>query len=162
VTEREQIALTTIKKYMWWSVGAGLVPLPVVDWLAVSGVQIKMLADISKVYDVPFQANQGKAAIATLGGFALPHALAYGWFGSLLKTIPVVGMLSGAPSMAMFCAAYAWALGKVFIMHFESGGTFLNFNPEEVKDYFKTEFQEGRTIALTMAADGSFGTPVTQ
>ena len=43
-----------------------------------------------------------------------------------------------------------WALGKVFIQHFESGGTFLDFDPEEVKEYFKAQFEEGREVAATL------------
>ncbi len=52
--------------------------------------------------------------------------------------------------MVLFCGASTWALGKVFIQHFESGGTFLDFKPEEVKEYFKAQFVEGRKMATTM------------
>jgi hypothetical protein len=38
-------------------------------------------------------------------------------------------------------------LGKVLIQHFEAGGTFLDFDPEKVKDYFKAQFEEGRKQA---------------
>jgi uncharacterized protein (DUF697 family) len=79
--------------------------------------------------------------------------MAYGAVGSLLKVIPVVGALAGAPAMALFCGAYTWALGNVFIQHFESGGTFLNFNPDEVKEHFKAQFEEGRKMAETMEAE---------
>jgi len=36
--------------------------------------------------------------------------------------------------MRCFSGAYAWALGKVFIQHFQSGGTFLDFDAEKVKE----------------------------
>ena len=150
VTEKEEKALKTTKNYMWWSMGASLLPIPWVDLAAVAGVQLRMLAEISKIYDVPFQKNRGKAAIASLVGFVLPHALAYGAIGSLLKAVPVVGVLSGPPAMALFCGGYTWALGRVFIQHFESGGTFLNFHPDEVKDYFRAQFEEGKTMAAAM------------
>jgi uncharacterized protein (DUF697 family) len=150
LSENEQKALKTVKNYMWWSMGAGLIPVPWVDLAAVAGVQLKVLAEISKIYDVPFQENRGKAAISSLVGFVLPHAMAFGAVGSLLKAIPVVGVLAGSPAMALFCGAYTWALGNVFIQHFESGGTFLNFKPEEVKEHFKAQFEEGRKVAATM------------
>ena len=159
VTENQRKAFRTTKNYMWWSMGAGLIPVPYADWAAVSGVQLKMLADLSKIYGVPFQANAGKAAIASLAGFILPHALAFGYLGSLLKAVPVVGVLSGAPAMAVFCGGYAWALGMVFIQHFESGGTFLNFHPEEVKEYFKAQFAEGRKVATNMGRDKKSESP---
>ena len=150
MSEKEQKAFKTVKTYMWWSMGAGLIPVPFVDWAVVSGVQLKMLADLSKIYGVPFQENRGKAVISSLAGFILPHATACGLIGSWLKAIPVIGALAGAPAMVVFCGAYAWALGNVFIQHFESGGTFLNLNPEGVREYFKAEFEEGGKMAMTM------------
>jgi uncharacterized protein (DUF697 family) len=153
MNEREQKALDTIKTYMWWSLGAGLIPVPIVDLVAVSGVQLKMLASISKIYDVKFQANSGKAIIASLGGFVVPHAVSFGMIGCLLKAVPVVGVLAGAPAMGLFSAASAWAMGKVFIQHFESGGTFLNFDPEKVKAYFHQQFEEGKDLAANMGTE---------
>ena len=150
MSENEQKALKTIKHYMWWSMGAGLIPIPLVDMAAVSGVQLKMLAAISKIYGVEYKKNGGKAVIASLGGFVVPYAMSYGAVGSLLKAVPLVGALAGAPAMALFSAASAWALGKVFIQHFESGGTFLSFNPEQVKEYFRAQFEEGHKMAASM------------
>jgi uncharacterized protein (DUF697 family) len=150
MSEREQEALKTTKKYMWLSMGAGLIPVPGVDWAALSGVQLKMVATISKTYGVPFQKNWGKATIASLAGFVVPHAMACGWIASAVKLIPVVGLLAGAPAMALLAGGYTWALGNVFIQHFASGGTFLNLDPEKVKEYFQAQFEEGRKLAATM------------
>jgi uncharacterized protein (DUF697 family) len=70
-----------------------------------------------------------------------------------LKLIPVVGLLAGLPAMALFCGGYAWALGNVFIQHFESGGTFLDFDAEKVREHFQAQFEEGRKMAATMWKD---------
>ena len=150
MSEREEEALKTTKKYMWISMGAGLIPILGLDLAAVSGVQLKMLSEISKIYGVPFHKSLGKATIASLVGYVLPHAMSYSWIGSMLKLIPVVGILAGAPAMALFSGAYTWALGNVFIQHFASGGTFLNFNAEKVKEYFQAQFEEGRKMAATV------------
>jgi uncharacterized protein (DUF697 family) len=159
VSENERKALETVKHHMWWSMGAGLIPVPIVDLAAVSGVQLKMLAAISKIYEVKYQENVGKAVIASLGGFMVPHALSYGVVGSLLKAVPVVGALAGAPAMALFSGASAWALGKVFIQHFESGGTFLNFEPEQVREHYRTHFEEGHKSAAAMKDEQKAGAP---
>ncbi len=150
---KEQAARKLVKNYMWWSMGAGLIPVPFVDLVAVSGVQLKMLGEISKIYGVEFQANRGKALIASLIGYAVPSTLSFGSVGSLLKAIPVVGPLVGAPSMVLFCGASTYALGKVFIQHFESGGTFLSFEPAKVKEHFQQEFQEGSKLAAELQAN---------
>ena len=150
MTEREERALLLVKRHMWWSMGAGLIPVPLVDLIAVSGVQLKMLSEVARIYGVPFQEARGKMLIGALTGFIIPSSLSFGVIGSLLKTIPLAGSLVGAPSMALFCGGSAWAMGKVFIQHFESGGTFLTFNPEEVRGYFQKCFEEGRRLAAEM------------
>lgn len=148
--EKQQQALQTVRRYMWFSAGAGLIPIHYLDWAAVSGLQLKMLAEISKIYAVPFQENIGKAAIGSLAGFIVPHAAAVGTIGAVVKAIPGLGAVAGGPLTAVFAGAYAWALGNMFIQHFESGGTFLNFNPEQVREYFKSQFEGGRKIAPTV------------
>ena len=49
--------------------------------------------------------------------------------------------------MPVFSGAATWAIGKVFIQHFASGGTFLDFDPKKVKDYFMDLFKQGQEIA---------------
>jgi uncharacterized protein (DUF697 family) len=153
LTENEQQALKTIKKYMWWSMGAGLIPFPWIDVAAVSGVELKMVAAISKIYGVPFHANSDKALIGSLVGSLVPGAISYGAAIGALKAVPVVGFVVGGTAMATISAATAWALGKVFIQHFESGGTFLNLNPDKVREYFKAQFEEGKKMAATTKAE---------
>jgi uncharacterized protein (DUF697 family) len=147
VSEKQQQALHTVKRYMWLSGAAGLVPVPVADLIAVSGVQLKMLADVSSIYGFPFEKSRGKMIIASLMGYVLPRALSFGVIGSLIKGFPVIGSLAGEPAMAVFSAASAWALGAVFIQHFESGGTFLNFDPAAVKEYYREQFASGQKMA---------------
>lgn len=139
-----------VKKWMWWTMGAGLIPVPFVDLAAVSGVQLKMLSDLSKLYDVRFSENKGKAIISALLGSVVPNSLAVGGIGSMLKMIPLVGTIIGGVSMSLFSGAATYAIGKSFIQHFESGGTFLDFDPVKVKEYFNTQFEEGKVVAKEM------------
>jgi uncharacterized protein (DUF697 family) len=139
-----------VKKWMWWTMGAGLIPVPFVDLAAVTGVQLKMLSDLSKLYNVKFSENRGKAIIGALLGSIVPNSLAGGGVGSLLKMVPLVGTILGGISMSLFSGAATYAIGKSFIQHFESGGTFLDFDPVKVKDYFGKQFEEGQKIAREM------------
>jgi len=158
VSENERKAHRIVRRYMWWSAGAGLLPIPLVDVAALAGVQLKMLAAISRIYGVPFQQNLGKAAVGSLMSATVPRLtvgagvnyldfLLSGAVASFFKTSPV-GYLLAIPESLVLCPASAWALGKVFIQHFESGGTFLNFKSEEVKEYFRAQFEKGRRMAL--------------
>ena len=153
MSEKEQLALKTVRRYMLWSAGGALIPIPFVDIFAILAAQLKMLAEISKIYDIPFERSRVQAVVGSLLGYILPEALSEGLFGSLLKTIPGVGVLVGIPSFALFVGGYAWALGRVFIMHFESGGKLLDFDPEAVKAHFRTQFEEGQKMAATIRTE---------
>jgi uncharacterized protein (DUF697 family) len=112
-------------------------PFPFVDLVAVSDVQLKMLTAVSKTYGVECEEARGKTQVASSSAMWFPNVLSFGSVTILLKAIPVVGQLVGAPSMGIFCGASAYAVGKVFVQHFEAEGTFLIFHTANVKEYFK-------------------------
>ncbi len=143
------LANAVVKKYMWWSMGAGLIPIPLVDIASVSGVQLKMLSELSKLYEVKFSENAGKSIIGALLGGISADALSKSYITSMIKAIPIIGAV-GAVSMPIYSGAATWAIGKVFIQHFASGGTFLDFDPKKVKDYFVNLYKQGQEIAKNM------------
>ncbi len=151
ILTKEEQSMKIVKRYMLWTLGAGAIPIPLVDFAAVTGVQIKMLKDLSDHYEIPFNENAGKSVTASLLGSVSAATLKAGVLGSLLKAVPIAGTLLGAASMSLFSAAACYAIGKVFIQHFEAGGTFLDMDPEKVKDYFREQFAEGKEVAQDMA-----------
>ena len=145
---KEAEALSIVYSYTGWTAGAGLIPLPFVDVVAVTGVQLKMLHSLSNLYGIPFQRSAAKAVIAALiggGGSALVAPAA----SSLLKVIPGVGSVAGMLAMPAIATAATFALGKVFIQHFEAGGTLLDFNPEAVRSYFDEQFRSAQANTAT-------------
>jgi len=71
VSHLEQADLI-VKKYMNWSFVGGLIPIPLVDLAAVSGIQVKMLYDLAKLYDVQFKTQAAQSAVASLLGSVVP------------------------------------------------------------------------------------------
>jgi len=140
-----------INKYVPWSMGAGFIPVPLVDVVALTGIQVKMLADISAVYGVEFSENRGKSIVISLLGGLGSTSLAAGAVGSLVKSIPGVGLWLGAATLPVIAGAITFAVGKVFIQHFESGGTFLNFSSMEAKKLFAEKFEEGKKEVVSIA-----------
>ncbi|KJS32399.1 MAG: GTPase [Desulfatitalea sp. BRH_c12] len=134
-----------IKNHTYGSMGVGLIPLPVVDFLALTGIQVRLLYKLSKFYGVDFSKERAKTLIASLIGSYVPIAAA-GPLASMIKIIPIIGQTTGALTMLATGGACTYALGKVFVQHFESGGTFLDFAPEKVKNYFADQFKEGQKI----------------
>jgi uncharacterized protein (DUF697 family) len=137
-----------IVNYYWkWSAGAGLIPVPLLDVAAVTGVQLKMINELAKLYGIPFKKDLAKSSIGSLLGAVTAPVLAAGSIGLLgpaLKVLPGVGTLLGAVATPTFNAAATYALGRVFVQHFESGGTFLDMDPEKVREHFQREFESGR------------------
>lgn len=130
-------------RYTLWSMGAGLIPLPLVDIGVLAGIQLKMLHRLSGHYGVKFSENAGKSIIAALLGTITTDSLRTSTFTSFVKSLPLVGFI-GAISMPIYAGATTYAIGKVFIQHFESGGTFLDFDYKKVKDYFAKQYEEGK------------------
>jgi uncharacterized protein (DUF697 family) len=133
LTKSEQ-AEQSLKYYGKWAAAAGLIPVPVADLAAVTGIQLKMLADVSKIYGVPFKGDLGKSTLGALAGALLPAKLGYGGIGSLIKSVPIVGSIAGVATMPAFNYGATIAIGRVFAKHFASGGTLLDFSANAVKD----------------------------
>jgi len=119
--------------------------------------QIQMLRRISQIYSVPFSTNRGKALIASLAGSMIPASSGMG-AASLTKSVPVVGTAVSAIVMPALSAGATYAIGMAFIQHFASGGTLLDFNPREYREFFKAQkdLWSTRSRAARAAAKGTF------
>jgi uncharacterized protein (DUF697 family) len=136
--DRDAIASKLVERFALWSGAAGLLPVPFLDVVAVGGVQLQMLRRLSEIYDVPFSVNRGKSFIASLMGAMIPATSGMG-VASALKSIPVIGTAAGTLTMSGVSAGATYAIGKVFIQHFASGGTLLDFDPPDYKEFIKVQ-----------------------
>ena len=161
--QRDEAASQLVDRFSLWSGAAGLIPLPVLDVVAVGGVQIQMLRRLSEIYGIPFSENRGKSIIASLAGSLLPASAATSTavtFSSLLKGLPGVGTAIGALTMPVFSAGATYAIGKAFIQHFASGGTLLDFNPPDYREFIKAQKERfsSRATRSSSAQPGNAGT----
>jgi len=140
---REERALAVVERFLPWSAGAGILPLPGLDMALIIGVQLRMLAELAEIYGVPFKEQAAKSVAATLMATLVQITLA-GGIAFALRFAPVLGYLFGIAVLPAVAAAGTFALGKVFITHFEAGGTFLEFDPQKVRDHFRAEFEKAR------------------
>ncbi len=124
------------------SMGAGLVPIPILDIAAVTAVQLDLVKQLSQVYGVQPQGGIDKGLITALTGSIFARIGA-----SFIKIIPVVGSLLGGVSMAIMSGASTYAVGQVFKRHFEAGGDFSNFNPATARNLFDEEYERGKHMA---------------
>jgi uncharacterized protein (DUF697 family) len=125
-----------ITKYAAIAVGAGLIPIAGLDVVAIAGVELKMLADLSAVYGVPFSHDRVKPIVASIIGGYASKRLGMGIGAGALKAVPVVGVLLGSVAVPTMAAGLTYAIGRVFMQHFASGGTFLDFDPATVRNHY--------------------------
>lgn len=116
-----------INRYMWAAGGVGLIPIPLLDLAGGSAVTIKMVIDLAAVYKqkidtdtvVEMLAQLSKNLIATLGASAAAPALGAA-LGSILKTVPGIGTITGSLLQGTVQALVTRWIGKVFCEYYRN------------------------------------------
>lgn len=157
---RHEMASKLVDRFAMWGGVAGLVPVPIVDVAAVAGIQVQMLRRLSQIYNVPFSENSGKAVIAALAGTMIPATSGIG-AASMLKSIPILGTIASGFVMPALAAGATFAIGRAFVQHFESGGTLLDFNPPDYREFIKVQKEkwDSRSRNKVVATDASATAP---
>lgn len=142
-----------VRRHMLMALAVGLIPVPVVDIAALLAIQLRLLARLSDLYGVEYSEDVGTTLVASLlgaGGSLLATATTR---RLLMRFVPVGGWVAGAVSASVFAGASTFAIGKVFIQHFASGGTFLTFDPDKVRDYYTQQLELG-TVEVSRGVAG--------
>lgn len=134
-----------VQKHVLWSMGMGAIPIPFLDTIAVSAMQYEMLKQVSNLYGFEMSENMGKSLISLLAGGTLVRMGA-----SAVKTIPIIGSLLGGGAMVVLSGASTYAIGSVFVQHFESGGDLFDIDTEKFKNFYKEKFEKGKEYASEM------------
>jgi len=147
-TEKRKTADQIIHKHILWAVGSGAIPFPIVDFLGVSAIQLDMLHQLCRLYEIDYDANQGKNIVASLAGGSLARLGA-----SALKAIPIIGSFLGVVSMSALSGATTYAIGQVFISNFEDGVGLFEINLEKGEELFKDAYERGKEYVESMKKD---------
>ncbi len=144
-SEKQTKATEIIRNHVGFSLGAALVPFPGADLLAVSAVQLNMLRQLAKLYNVGFLDTLGKNIISAVvsGGMARLGA-------SLIKAIPGVGTIIGELSMPVLSGGSTYALGRVVANHFHIGGTLDDLDLKTARKEFEEEIETGKKVAADL------------
>ncbi|HNC98088.1 MAG TPA: DUF697 domain-containing protein [Myxococcota bacterium] len=136
-----------ILRYTMLAAGAGLIPLPLVDFAAITAINLKMLKDLAEMHGKEFRAELAKTAVASLVASAGGGLLVIGPVASLFKAVPGLGSVVGGLAAPGAAGGMTYATGKVFAAHFAKGGDFVNFDAARFKDMFKREQKAGQEKA---------------
>ncbi|MCI5191097.1 MAG: DUF697 domain-containing protein [Candidatus Electrothrix sp. AS4_5] len=131
---KEVQAEKIIKKYTAGGAGIGLFPLPLVDLVGITALQVKLVHALALLYEIEFSEQRVKALIAGhIGGGGT--VIISPRLAGTLKLLPVTAPFSLFATSALG-AMTTYAVGKVFFLHFETGGTLLDFDPHALREYY--------------------------
>ncbi len=144
--ERLEAAGKLIASASRWSVGAAMVPVPYLDLALLASVQTKLIVNLASLYDQKLSKQTVTGVITLLIGTLAPSGAARVTTSVLSKFMPGFGSAIGTVSLATFAASATYAIGKVFVRHFENGGSFSAFSAKDVQDELKKEFDAAAKV----------------
>lgn len=137
-----------IRTHVLWSMGAGLMPVPLFDIAAVTAVQMDMLKQLAGAFEVDYTSSIGKAFVSGLTGGTVARIAA-----SLVKAVPGVGTVIGGISMPLLSGASTYAVGQVAVSHFGSNGGLLQVDLESAKRAYDEAFEQGKDFVSGLKSD---------
>jgi uncharacterized protein (DUF697 family) len=118
-----------------------VLPNTIIEYVVISGIQLKMLRDMSSLYGIPFKADALKVILGSVLGGGIAYFLSDIYSG-LVKSIPFVGKPIALLSEPAIAYVTTYAVGFVFLEHFERNGSFDNINLEQMKASIKNKMAE--------------------
>lgn len=138
--DRLNKAAAIISSNSKWSAAAGFIPVPYLDLAGLAAIQVKMVNELAEIYGKTLKQESLRTVVATLLGTLTTAGLAAPVAMTTLKVIPGLGAIAGGLSLGALGAAATYAIGKVFLKHFEGGGSLSDFDVEKVKEDVKSTF----------------------
>lgn len=145
---RKSEAQNIIKNNIATSMASGLIPIPLFDIISLTNIQFHMIQTLAEHYEIPVD-NISRSLVTSLISGTLPVITVLS-AGSLLKSIPGIGTLAGSGSVAIISGAITYAVGQVFIRHFEQGGTLQDFKASSAQSYFSAQYKAGKVVATDL------------
>ncbi|WP_254513230.1 GTP-binding protein [Anatilimnocola floriformis] len=135
-----------VDRYTWAAGAAAAVSPMALDVLIGSGLTIKMVLDLGKIYRQPIDldiatnlaAQLGKVFITVVGVGAAAPAIA-SVIGSLLKSVPIAGTIAGGAIQGFTQAFVTRWVGSVFINYFQ---TEMQQQPTGLANVARQEWQK--------------------
>lgn len=146
-----------ILDHVWFSTVPGFVPVPLLDIAAITSIQLDMIKQLCRYYEVDYDAQKGKSIAMALASTVLGRMQAYA-LRSALKVVPVVGWALGGVTMATLAGASTYATGAVFKEHFEEGGTLNTLDPESFRKFYQQQMEKGKKLIDEWTSSGKQNT----
>jgi len=119
--KRRTEAHKIVSRHRNYAAAGGLLsPLPVVSIASLAAVNVRMVRQLSALYQVPFERDRTRSFIVGLIGAAVPAGAGIATSTTLMWIVPG-GLLAGMGVSAVTAAALTRGIGLVFVESFEGG-----------------------------------------
>ena len=147
LAERTARAKALVRNHSIVNGAIGAVPIPPLGVALNLANGLKMVHGLSAIYDVEYEKELVKTLVSSFfvgcGTFSISGRLVWG----LSTLVPVAGPVISVVTRPVLGAGLMYAMGQIFLQHFESGGTFLTFDPQKVRDHYAELLAEGKVAA---------------
>jgi len=136
-------AESMVKNFALGALSALLVPPLLAEWILLPAIQLALIHKLCDLYGQQFVSNAAKAKITIFLAWLFTLS-ATDSFSVVLRYVPLIGTSWGRLSTAVIGSASTYAIGKVFILHFEAGGTLLSLDPEKTRQYYAEQLAKAK------------------
>lgn len=143
---RRLYANQAVHQWCQWATVAGFVPIPGLDMLTISAAQAKMVHSLCQIYDKQFEREALSSIISGLLGGSLTGLVSASLAYSFIRNIPLVGSTLSSLTQPAVAYGATYALGAVFIQHFEKNLAMSDLSVKEFEQFFSDQFKKGKTL----------------
>lgn len=118
VAKRHSFARKIVERHRFYATMGGLAPLPIVNVAVLTAIMMRMVKQLSGLYQVPYQRDRTRSAIISLMAGAAPTGFGAIAASTLAFVVPGPGVVGLAVS-AVTAGALTHGIGLVFVEHFE-------------------------------------------
>lgn len=141
--DRDTKADQLIRNCSLVSIVPGILPLPLIDLVALGGVQVYLVRALCGIYEIPFKKQRVKGILGAVIGGVAPAVVAPAAM-SIVKSVPFIGALAGALTMPALTAASTLAVGRIFRNHFRAGGTLDDVDVDTMTAEYAEEVEKAK------------------
>lgn len=125
-SKRRRLAQTVVERHANYSALGGVIPLPIINFGAVTAIIVRMVKALTGLYGVPFEHDRARAIVLGLLGGLTPTAASTLTASTLSYLVPGSNILGLAVS-SVTASACTRKIGAVFVEYFEKGATLSDF-----------------------------------
>jgi uncharacterized protein (DUF697 family) len=116
---RRALARRIVERHKTYAAIGGLSPLPILNVAGVTAIIMRMVKQLSGLYEVPFERDRTRSLIVSLIGGAVPTGFGTATASTLAFVLPGHALV-GLGVSAIAAGALTRGIGLVFLDHFES------------------------------------------